>query len=58
MTSADHALTLARDLGEPALEHEILTTVAHVCNLAGLHDAALLHCQVGIAIASQLGQST
>jgi tetratricopeptide (TPR) repeat protein/transcriptional regulator with XRE-family HTH domain len=52
---ADRALALARELGVPALEHETLHTVAHVCNLAGLHHEALRHSEVGRAIARQLG---
>jgi tetratricopeptide (TPR) repeat protein/DNA-binding XRE family transcriptional regulator len=55
VTSAERALALARELGEPALELEILHTAAHVCNLAGLHDAALRHCEVGTPLAQRLG---
>jgi tetratricopeptide (TPR) repeat protein/DNA-binding XRE family transcriptional regulator len=55
VTSAERALALARELGEPALELEILHTAAHVCNLAGLHDAALRHCEVGTPLARRLG---
>jgi tetratricopeptide (TPR) repeat protein/transcriptional regulator with XRE-family HTH domain len=63
VASAEQALTLARALGEPpeygeAVEYEVLHTVAHVYNLAGRHQDALLLSQQGMDAARQLGVQT
>ena len=55
VVSAEGALALAREFGEPALEHEILHTVAHVYILAGRHEDALGLCQDGLRMARDLG---
>jgi tetratricopeptide (TPR) repeat protein/DNA-binding XRE family transcriptional regulator len=55
VTSAERALMLARELGEPAFEHEILHTVAHVYILSGRHEDALGLCQDGLGMAGDLG---
>ena len=62
VTSAEQALTIARtmarDIGEPVLEHEALHTLAHVYNLAGRHQDALRFCQEGLSMARNLGLQT
>jgi tetratricopeptide (TPR) repeat protein len=55
---AEQALKLARRLREPAFEQEILHTVAHVYNRAGLYEDALRLCQDGVAMARSLGVQT
>jgi transcriptional regulator with XRE-family HTH domain/tetratricopeptide (TPR) repeat protein len=55
IASAERALTLARELGEPAFEHEILHTVAQVYSLAGRHGDALHLCLEGRGRARDLG---
>jgi tetratricopeptide (TPR) repeat protein/transcriptional regulator with XRE-family HTH domain len=55
MASAERALALARDLGEPALELEVLHSVASVYTLAGRHEDALQLCQEGWRMARDLG---
>jgi tetratricopeptide (TPR) repeat protein len=58
IASAERALTLARELGEPAFEHETLHTVAHVNNMAGRHHVALRFSQEGLDLAQGLGLQT
>ena len=53
--SAERALALAKELAEPAFEHEALHTAAHVYNLAGRHEDALDLCQQGMSLARVLG---
>ena len=53
--SAERALALAKELAEPAFEHEALHTAAHVYNLAGRHEDALDLCQQGMGLARVLG---
>jgi tetratricopeptide (TPR) repeat protein/transcriptional regulator with XRE-family HTH domain len=55
VTSVEQALALARGLGEPAFEAEILHTAAHVYNLAARHEDALRLCQDGLSMAQSLG---
>jgi tetratricopeptide (TPR) repeat protein len=54
-TSAERALALARELGEPAFEQEILHTVAHVYNRAGRNEDALRLCHDGLGLARDVG---
>jgi tetratricopeptide (TPR) repeat protein/transcriptional regulator with XRE-family HTH domain len=53
--SAERALALARELGNPALEHEVLHTLASVYTTVGRHEDALHRCQDGIDLARELG---
>jgi tetratricopeptide (TPR) repeat protein/transcriptional regulator with XRE-family HTH domain len=55
LTSAERALALARELGEPTFEFEVLHTVAHVYNLAGRYQDALHLSQEGLGLAQDLG---
>jgi tetratricopeptide (TPR) repeat protein/transcriptional regulator with XRE-family HTH domain len=55
VASAEKALALAKLLGEPAVEHEILHTVALVYNLTGRHQDARDLCLQGLALAQDLG---
>ncbi len=55
VASAERALALGRELGEPIFEHEVLHTTAHVNNLAGRHDVALQVSQEGLLLAENLG---
>ena len=48
--SAERAVALARELGEPVFVQETLHTVAHVYNLAGRNEDALRVCQDGLRI--------
>jgi tetratricopeptide (TPR) repeat protein/DNA-binding XRE family transcriptional regulator len=54
VASAEQALALARQLGEPLFEQEILHTVAHVYNLAGRHEDALRLSQEGLDLVRSL----
>ena len=58
VASAERALALARELGEPAFEQETLHTLAHVNNLAGRHEVALRFSQEGLSLARDLGLQT
>jgi transcriptional regulator with XRE-family HTH domain/tetratricopeptide (TPR) repeat protein len=58
VASAESALALARELGEPAFEQETLHTLAHVNNLAGRHEVALHFSQEGLSLARDLGLQT
>ena len=55
MASAERALALARELGEPALELEVLHSVASGYTLTGRHEDALQLCQEGRGMARDLG---
>jgi transcriptional regulator with XRE-family HTH domain/tetratricopeptide (TPR) repeat protein len=55
VASAEKALALAKQLGEPAVEHEVLHTVALVYYLVGRHEDALHLCLQGLAVARDLG---
>src|SRR5258708_4216307 len=55
VTSAEQALALPRRLGEPAFEHQVLHTVAHVYNLTRRHEGALHLCEDGLGLARDLG---
>jgi len=55
VTAAEQAHSLARELGKPALEQEILHTTANVYNLVGRYDDALHLCQDGLDLARDLG---
>jgi len=55
IASAERALVLAGELGEPVFEQEVVHTVAQVYNLAGRHEEALRLCQQGQARARDLG---
>jgi tetratricopeptide (TPR) repeat protein/DNA-binding XRE family transcriptional regulator len=54
VASAEQALSLARELSNPSLTHEILHTVANVCNVAGRYEDALRLCQDGLDLARDL----
>ncbi len=56
--SAERALALARKMGQPVHELEILHSVAHVYNLTGRHRAALELCLEGLALARTLAVVT
>jgi transcriptional regulator with XRE-family HTH domain/tetratricopeptide (TPR) repeat protein len=58
VASAEGALALARELGEPAFVQEALHTVAHVNNLAGRHDVALRVSQEGLGLTRDIGLET
>lgn len=53
--SAERALTLARELGEPALELEVLHPAAQVYNMTGRYEDALRLCHDGLDVARDLG---
>jgi tetratricopeptide (TPR) repeat protein/DNA-binding XRE family transcriptional regulator len=55
VVSAELALALARELSNPALEHEVLHTLASVYTLVGRHEDALQLCQDGLDLARDLG---
>jgi tetratricopeptide (TPR) repeat protein/transcriptional regulator with XRE-family HTH domain len=55
VTSAEQALVLVRELGEPAFEHEVLHTVSNVYNMAGRYEDALRLSQDGLGFAQNLG---
>jgi tetratricopeptide (TPR) repeat protein/transcriptional regulator with XRE-family HTH domain len=54
VASAERALALARQLGEPLFEQEILHSVAHVYNRAERHEDSLRLCQEGLDLARRL----
>jgi tetratricopeptide (TPR) repeat protein len=53
--AAEKAITLARQLGRPAFEHEVLHTVAAVYSLVGRHEDASRLGQQGLAEARRSG---
>jgi tetratricopeptide (TPR) repeat protein/transcriptional regulator with XRE-family HTH domain len=55
IASAERALAVAGELGEPALEQEILHSVATVYSATGRHEDALRLCQQGRGMARDLG---
>ena len=55
VASAERALALARELGQPSFEQEVLHTVAAVYTLAGRYTDALRLCQEGLGLARDLG---
>jgi tetratricopeptide (TPR) repeat protein/DNA-binding XRE family transcriptional regulator len=54
VASAERALALARQLGEPLFEQEILHSVAHVYNRADRYEDSLHLCQEGQTLAQSL----
>jgi tetratricopeptide (TPR) repeat protein/transcriptional regulator with XRE-family HTH domain len=58
VTSAEQALALARELGEPTFKQECLHTAGVVYNLAGRHQDALYLSEEGLAAAGDLGFQT
>ena len=54
VAAAERALAVARELGQPALEHEVLHTVAIVYQRAGRHEDSLRLCQDGMELARNL----
>jgi tetratricopeptide (TPR) repeat protein len=54
VTSAEQALTLARHLGKPQLEFEVLHTVANVYNMAARHQDSLRISRQGTDLAQKL----
>ena len=55
VVAAEKAVALARELGEPGLEHEVLHSVASVYTAVGRHEDALQLCHEGLAMAQRLG---
>jgi tetratricopeptide (TPR) repeat protein/DNA-binding XRE family transcriptional regulator len=55
VVAAEKGLSLARELGEPGLEHEVLHSVANVYTLVGRSEDALRLCHEGLAMAQRLG---
>jgi tetratricopeptide (TPR) repeat protein/DNA-binding XRE family transcriptional regulator len=59
VTSAEQALAVARQLGEPTYEFDALHTLTHLYNVAGRHQDALLMCADGLGRApDRTGQTS
>jgi tetratricopeptide (TPR) repeat protein/transcriptional regulator with XRE-family HTH domain len=55
VVAAEKGLSLAREIGEPGLENEVLHSVASVYGVVGRHEDALELCGEGLALAQRLG---